>query len=178
MNPADVQGRLAAIERRLGFVEDELAITRLVLAYGPLVDSGSAAAAAQLWTEDGSYEFQADVAPLIGRDGMRQMVDGAAHHSHLARGCAHVLTAPHVRVDGDRAVATCYSLMHHYVPDTGRFQVSRVSANRWELERGSDGWLVRRRTNRLLNGSPDARRLFARLAADDPAVREHPPQSE
>lgn len=153
--------RLDALEQRLRLVEDELAISRLVLGYGPRVDSGAAEAAAELWAEDGSYEFEAGVPALQGRDGLAAMVRGNAHQAHLRRGCAHVLTAPHVAVAGDTAVATCYSLMHHYVAATGIFQVSRVSANRWELVRTGDGWRVANRTNRLLNGDDAARALFA-----------------
>lgn len=157
--------RLAALEARVQRVEDELAVMRLVLAYGPCVDSGSAAAAAQLWIADGSYEYEAGAPALHGSDGIAAMVDSPPHRAHLERGCAHVLTAPHVHIDGDRAVATCYSLMHHYDAESGTFQVSRVSANRWELVRTGDGWRVATRTNRLLNGDPGAWELFAATVA-------------
>jgi hypothetical protein len=153
--------RIDALERRLRLVEDQLAITQLVLAYGPRVDSGSADEVAALWAEDGSYEFQPDAPPLTGRAELAGMVRSAPHQAHLHRGCAHVLTAPHVQIDGDTATATCYSLMHHFVPDTGIFQVSRVSSNRWDLARTVDGWRVVTRTNRLLDGSAEARELFA-----------------
>ncbi|TAM83027.1 MAG: nuclear transport factor 2 family protein [Jatrophihabitans sp.] len=156
-----VDDRLAAVEARLRRVEDELAITRLVLSYGPAVDSGSAEATAALWDDGGRYDFQ-DGAPVIeGSAAMASMVRSPGHRAHLARGCAHVLTAPAVRVDGDRAVALCYSLMHHYVSETGIFQVSRVSANRWELVRGPSGWRVGSRVNRLLTGDEAARALLA-----------------
>ncbi len=158
---SELDARLDALEQRLRLVEDELAVTRLVLGYGPRVDSGSAEATAALWAEDGSYEFEAGAAALRGRTGLAAMVRSDAHRAHLLRGCAHVLTAPHVVITGDTAVATCYSLMHHYVAETGIFQVSRVSANRWELVRTGDGWCVANRTNRLLNGDDAARALFA-----------------
>lgn len=158
--------RLADLERRLQLLEDERAISALILAYGPCVDSGSAEATAALWAVDGSYSFQADQAELVGSDGIAAMVRSPAHRRHLQRGCAHVLTAPHVHLDGDRATATCYSLMHHYLPDTGTFQVSRVSANRWELVRAATGWRVAARTNRLLNGDEAARALFASAARE------------
>jgi hypothetical protein len=160
------EDRLDALERRLRLVEDQLAITQLVLAYGPRVDSGCADAVAGLWAEDGSYEFQADLPALAGRAELAGMVRSAPHQAHLQRGCAHVLTAPHVQVDDDTATATCYSLMHHYVPDTGIFQVSRVSSNRWDLARTSEGWRVVTRTNRLLDGSAEARELFAGTVTD------------
>lgn len=159
------EDRLDALERRLRLVEDQLAVTQVVLAYGPSVDSGSADAVAGLWTEDGSYEFQPDVPALAGRDELADMVRSVPHQAHLHRGCAHVLTAPHVHVDGDTAIATCYSLMHHFVPSTGIFQVSRVSSNRWDLKRTAEGWRVVTRTNRLLDGSADARELFAGTVA-------------
>lgn len=163
---ASAEARLDALEERLRRIEDELAITRLVLTYGPAVDSGSDTRAAELWTEDGSYEFEAGVPALHGRDGIAAMVRSAGHRAHLERGCAHVLTAPQVRIVGDRAVAVCYSLMHHHVPERGRFQVSRVSANRWDLVRTPEGWRVSSRTNRLLNGQADARSLFAEAIRD------------
>jgi hypothetical protein len=41
-----------------------------------------------------------------------------------------------------------------------RVQAHRVSANRWELERVGGTWRVVRRTNRLLDGTPEARALL------------------
>jgi hypothetical protein len=155
------EAHLADLERRVRRLEDELEITQLLMAYGPAVDSGTADAVAELWAEDGSYEFQRDQPALYGREGLAAMVRGRGHQAHLQRGCAHVITAPRVIVDGDSAVALCYSLMHHHDPETGTFQVSRVSANRWDLVRTGDGWRVARRTNRLLTGDADARDLFA-----------------
>jgi hypothetical protein len=35
-----------------------------------------------------------------------------------------------------------------------------VSANRWELRRVAGIWRIDRRTNRLMNGDPDARALL------------------
>ena len=156
-----IEARVGQLEEQIRRLEDLVAINQIILAYGPSVDSGSADATAELWAREGSYEFQADVPALQGRDAISAMVRSEGHHAHLRRGCAHIVTAPHVAIDGDTAVATCYSLMHHYVVDTGAFQVSRVSANRWELVREANGWRVTRRTNRLLNGDESARSLLA-----------------
>jgi hypothetical protein len=41
-------GRLAELERRLGRIEDERAIERMIASYGPLVDAGEADATAGL----------------------------------------------------------------------------------------------------------------------------------
>jgi hypothetical protein len=156
-----IEARIGRLEERIRELEDLVEINQIILAYGPSVDSGSADAAAKLWDREGSYEFQADVPALHGQDAISAMVRSEGHRAHLRRGCAHIVTAPHVAIDGNTAVATCYSLMHHYVADTGAFQVSRVSANRWELIRDVTGWRVVRRTNRLLNGDEAARSLLA-----------------
>lgn len=155
----DAGTTLEELAARVQALEDQLAIQQLVLAYGPAVDSGSADAVAELFTADGSYSYQADVAALEGREAVRAMVRGRPHQGLIASGCAHVLTAPHVVVTGDTAVATCYSLLHQRTEDG--YAVTRVSANRWDLVRTESGWQVARRTNRLLDGSPEARDLLA-----------------
>jgi ketosteroid isomerase-like protein len=149
---------LAALAARVQMLEDQLAVAQVVLGYGPAVDSGAADAVAALFTEDGRYEYQADVPALEGRAAVRAMVDSGPHQGLLASGCAHVLTAPHVVVDGDTAVATCYSLLHQRRTDG--YAVTRVSSNRWELQRTAEGWQVTSRTNRLLDGSAPARALL------------------
>ena len=52
-----VEQTLEALERRCRAVEDHLEILNLLNSYGPLVDSGSAQEAAELWTESGGYNF-------------------------------------------------------------------------------------------------------------------------
>ena len=56
--------RIDALERRLRDVEDQLAIYRLLAAYGLAVDSRTEAATAGLWTETGRYDYGG--APLVG----------------------------------------------------------------------------------------------------------------
>jgi hypothetical protein len=38
--------------------------------------------------------------------------------------------------------------------------VHRVSANRWEFVRTDEGWKIKRRTLRPLNGAPSAREIL------------------
>ena len=47
---------VAALRARVRQLEDHLEITQLVAQYGPSVDSGSAEATADLWTDDGSFD--------------------------------------------------------------------------------------------------------------------------
>lgn len=139
-------------------MEDELAIARLVSAYGPAVDSGSARRAAEIWTDDGVYDTNG--AAWRGHDEIAGMVEGSTHQSLIAHGVAHVLGVPHIVIDGDRAVATCYSRVfrHH----EGGYEAWRVAVNRWELVRTSAGWRAETRVNRLLDGSEEARELLRR----------------
>ncbi|MBN2622970.1 MAG: nuclear transport factor 2 family protein, partial [Acidimicrobiales bacterium] len=86
----DLATRLAAVERRLQQVEDELALHRQLAGYGPAVDAGDAGAAADLWTEDGLYDIGGH-GLLQGRDDLREIVDNPVHRSLLEAGCAHVV---------------------------------------------------------------------------------------
>ena len=58
----------------------------------------------------------------------------------------------------DVAVAVNHSRV--YIRDGPHWRLERVGANRWELERIDGTWQVIRRTNRLLDGMPEARRLL------------------
>lgn len=152
-----MEERLAALEARLQRVEDELAITRLVASYGPLVDAGAADEVAGIWAEDGEYDVEgwhmrsrADVHAMVLSDG----------HQHLiAGGCAHFLGPAHVTLDGDDAVAVCESLLVRH--REGAFNVRRAGANHFRLRRLTEGWRVVHRTTRALDGSAEARELLA-----------------
>lgn len=127
-------------------------IMQLIAAYGPAVDSGDADAAAALFAEDGWY----DVAGrrYEGPAAIADMVRGRDHQGLLERGVAHVQGLPRIDVDGDRAVAVNHSVV------LLEGSVWRVAANRWELSRTPAGWKVTARTNRLLDGSQEARDLL------------------
>jgi uncharacterized protein (TIGR02246 family) len=153
----DLDRRLAALEQRLALLEDERAVSRLVAAYGPLVDSGDAEGVAALWATDGVYDV--DELLMTGRGEIAAMVRSAAHQGWITGGCAHVVGPPHVTVTGDDAIAVCYSLM--VVHEDGGFVLRRATANVWRLRRSAGGWLVTDRTNRVLDGRDEAPALLA-----------------
>lgn len=154
---SDTQARLAALEKRIGDLEDQLAIYQLLATYGPSVDSRTGSVTASMWKEDGRYDFGGT--PLSGADEIGGLVDREPHVGYVADGCAHVISMPHVSVDGDQAVATGYSRV--YLSQGDHWRVERASANRWELVRTPGGWQVSNRLNRLLNGSEEARALLS-----------------
>lgn len=160
----DLAGRLAELSARIELLEDELAIRRVLAAYGPAVDSGDSAATGELWTEGAVYDM--DVGVLDGRGEIVAMVDGEGHQEIIGGGSAHAIGPALVDLDGDRATAITYSQLFRG-DGKGGFWIWRVAANRWELARTHDaaspeGWQVVRRTTRLLDGRPDARELLRR----------------
>lgn len=153
----DLETRLAALEARAQRLEDQLAIYQLLASYGPSVDSRSGKVTASLWAEDGAYDFGGD--PLVGAEKVGSLVNIEPHIHYVADGCAHVISMPHIVVDGDTAVATGYSRVYRNQGEYWR--VERASANRWELTRTAAGWRVQNRVNRLLNGQEEARDLLS-----------------
>jgi hypothetical protein len=83
----ETDDRLAELERRLGRIEDERAIERMIASYGPLVDAGEADATAGLWAVDGGYDVEEW--PMRSRDDVAAMVRSDAHQGRIARGCSH-----------------------------------------------------------------------------------------
>lgn len=158
-----IEKRLAALESRLNEAEDVLEIYRLFATYGPSVDSVSPESLAAMWTEHGVYDA-GGFEPMVGRQMLRDMLFQDAHQGFVARGCAHVMSLPHVTVDGDTAVAIGYSRV--YARRDDHWVVERLSANRWVLARTAEGWRVLDRTNRLLNGSEEARGLLTGALID------------
>lgn len=149
--------RLAELERRLQRIEDERAIERLIASYGPLVDVGDAAAAAELWAEDGSYDVEGW--SMTSRADVAAMVRSDAHQGLIGRGSAHFLGPAVVTVDGDEAVAVCESLL--VVRHNERHVVARAGANHFQLRRIEQRWQITRRVTRALDGSLEARELLA-----------------
>lgn len=171
MAVTDVEERLARLERAVQVLEDERAINRLLTIYGPLVDSGSAEAVADLWEADGVYDV--DERLMVGHEQIEAMVRGESHQGYISHGCAHFLGPAHISVDGDEAVAVCYSLMvlaEGSFDGGGGFRVRRATANHFKLRRGVDGWRVQIRTARVLDGRPESPALLASGASTTPAV--------
>ncbi|MEU4014695.1 nuclear transport factor 2 family protein [Microbacterium sp. NPDC028030] len=144
-----------ALERRLRALEDRAEIAELIARYGPAADAGDADAVAALWAPDGTYQFDETV---LDAEGIRSLVTIPTHREYMRRGCAHIVSAPRIDIDGDRAVAVTHSVV--MLREGERWVGERVSANRWELLRTGEGWRVHRRRNRLLDGDAAARELL------------------
>lgn len=152
----DLVERLAHLEARVQILEDELAITRTVVEYGFAVDAGDAPATGALYTEDTVFDVDGGFV-MQGRDAVEAMVNGRGHQSLLPN-CAHTIGPVVVRPDGDTAIVVGYSRI--YVRTGDDFELFRIGCNRWEMERAATGWIIAKRTTRLL-GSEESQAVLA-----------------
>jgi ketosteroid isomerase-like protein len=159
VNDTQAHDRLAALEERLGRLEDQLAIERLINSWGPAVDVGNSRAARSLFTEDCILE--SDMSYLVGPGAIEEMVESEGQQALIRDGCAHIPASPLVTIDGDRATAVGYSRVYRHTPDG--YEVWRVSANNWEFARTPDGWRMARRTAHVIDGTPGPKEMLNRV---------------
>jgi SnoaL-like domain len=158
------------IEQRLRAIEDRLEIYNLVASHPPSADTGADYYSRAIYLEDGSMDLGGGKG-AVGNEAVAAIVKTPEHQAAIAGGLAHFASLPHVTIDGDTAVATSYLqiLMPHPTDEpmelsghgtTRGFRIHRVGANRWELVRTAQGWKIKRRTLRPLDGSAPARELL------------------
>src|SRR5437879_713459 len=159
------------LEARLRLIEDRLEIYTLIAGHPPSADTGASDYTASVWTEDGTFDRGDEFAKPAGRAAIAGTGASAEHHRAIEQGIAHFAGLPYVRVSADTAFAISY--LQILVPDrvgpvfevpnhgaTKGFHVHRVSANRWEFVRTPEGWRIKSRRLRPLDGSPAARDIL------------------
>jgi uncharacterized protein (TIGR02246 family) len=156
----DLRATVESLAARVRALEDQAEITQLVAQYGPAADSGAGDAAAGLWTEDGTFDVVGHFM-LRGREAIAGMLNGAGHQGLIASGAGHVLTVPHIVVNGDEATGRSYALNIRWDAAADQFRAGRVSANTWRWVRTSQGWRVAERVNASLDGTPGHRQMLA-----------------
>jgi F420H(2)-dependent quinone reductase len=154
---ARLEGALSALAEEVTRLRDVAEIHAVLASYGPAVDSDSADLAGDIWTEDGVYDI--DGWELTGRAAIREMLASEVHQPYVRSGSSHLVSTPVVHVDGDTATAVSFMSLISRTGD-GDYRIGRQTANLWDLRRTPAGWRVRRRTNRLLDGSTPARDLL------------------
>ena len=82
-----IEDRLAALEAEVRELRDIAEITKLAMSYGPLVDSGSPDAVADLYVADGVYDV--DEICMNNREEIRAMVSSDGHQAWITGGAAH-----------------------------------------------------------------------------------------
>jgi hypothetical protein len=164
MTGADAKQR--TIEDRIREIEDRLDIYNLIASHPPSADTGAKAYIRSIFAEDGVLDL-GGAKTATGNETISDMSQRPAHQEAIRTGLAHFAGLPHVEIDGDRAVVTSYLqiLAPHptaepvEVPAHGvskGYRIHRVGANRWELVRTAQGWKIKRRTFRTLDGTDGA----------------------
>lgn len=160
-----------SLEERIRAIEDRLEIYNLIASHPPSADTAASDHIAASWVDDGIFDRGETLSSPRGREAIANQVLSAEHQAAIERGLAHFTSLPHVAIDGDTAVVTSY--LQILVPQTQGdpvevpnhgssrgFRVHRMTANRWELVRTTQGWKIKRRTLRQLDGSEAARKIL------------------
>jgi hypothetical protein len=165
----------ATLEDRVRAIEERLDIYNLIASHPPSADTGAKAYIQSIFTDDAVLDL-GGAKTASGNDTISEMSQRPAHQQAIRGGLAHFAGLPHVRIDGDRAIATSYLqiLAPHptadevEVPAHGAskgYRIHRVGANRWELVRTDRGWKIKRRTFRTLDGSEPALDIMRKALA-------------
>lgn len=163
------------LEQRLRLVEDKLAIYQLIASHPPAADTGNEGYYRTAFTRDGVVDLGGGKT-AEGNEAIGAVVARPEHRAAIAGGLCHFAGLPRVTVDGDTAVAISYLQIvtpHRDaapvdVPGHGAspgFRIHRVGCNRWDLVRTAEGWKVKRRMLRPLDGNSEARELLAAAQA-------------
>jgi hypothetical protein len=155
------------VEARLALIEDKLAILN-ILAGSPL---SSDVASESYWQSMFAHNAVMDRGGdqgLVRRDEIMQIVSSAEQASAMA----HLAALPHIRIEGNRAVATGYLQVLVVDPNSPEVILPgkgarkglvtyHLTVNRWEFERTDKGWQIARRVIRPM-GTADGQDLLSR----------------
>jgi len=173
------------IEDRIRAIEDRLEIYNLIASHPPSADTGAQSYVQSIYTEDGVLDL-GGAKRADGNQAVSQIVARPEHGQAIKGGLAHFAGLPHVAIDGDRAVVTSYLqiLAPHPTADeievpahgaTRGYRIHRVGANRWELVRTPQGWKIKRRSYRTLDGSEPALDILRQALAPSGKLGASPP---
>ncbi len=158
-----------SLEERVRDVEDRLEIINMVASHPPGADTGSDDFVATRGSRTESWIWAAR--PMKGRENIASIVRRPEHKAAIAGGICHFAGLPHIELNGDTAIVTSYLTI--FVPQTEGSEITvpnhgsgkgfrpfRVGSNRWDLVRTADGWKIKHRVSRPLDGSEPARQLL------------------
>ncbi|MGA2941963.1 MAG: nuclear transport factor 2 family protein [Xanthobacteraceae bacterium] len=166
----------STLERRVRAIEDRFEIYNLIASHPPSADTGADYYAEATYAEEGEFDRGPGLPGAKGNKALGAMLKSEAHQAAIAGGIAHFTGLPYVALDGDRAVVTSYlqiltprkSGEAVEVPNHGSsrgYHIHRVVTNRWELIRTAEGWKIKRRSLRLVDGSEPSREILREALA-------------
>ena len=162
----------ATLEERLRDIEDRLEIYNLIASHPPSADTAADYYTSAVYTEDGVFDRGEGLDGAMGNQAIGAFTLSPAHQKAIHGGLAHFASLPHIELDGDAAYVTSYVQIIHrdaegaerelanHGSSTG-YRIHRVVANRWCLTRTAEGWKIKSRKLRPLDGSAPARDILA-----------------
>lgn len=159
------------LEQRIRAIEDRLEIYNLIAGHPPSADTGADYYARAVYAVDGEFDRGENLSGAKGNMAIGASLKHPQHQAAIAGGLAHFAGLPHIALDGDKAVVTSYlqiltpnksgELVE--VPNHGAsrgYHIHRVVTNRWELVRTAEGWKIKRRSIRLVDGTEPSREIL------------------
>ena len=162
---------IGPLEQRIRAIEDRLEIYNLIASHPPSADTGADYYAEATYTDDRVFDRGPNLSGGSGNKAIGANLKSPGHQAAIAGGLAHFTGLPYIALDGDHAVVTSYlqiltpnkSGEAIEVPNHGAsrgYHIHRVVTNRWELVRTADGWKIKRRSLRLVDGSEPSREIL------------------
>lgn len=165
-----------SIDERLRDIEDRFEIYNLIASHPPSADTAADYYTSAVYTEDGVFDRGEGLSGAVGNEAIGAITQTPEHQQAIQGGLAHFSGLPHIELDGDMAFVTSY--LQILTPDTlgderelpnhgssKGFRIHRVVANRWTLARTPQGWKIRSRKLRPLDGSAPAREILEQVLA-------------
>lgn len=172
----DQDDTATSLEARLRRIEDTLEIYNLIASHPPSADTGADYYTRAVYIEDGSFDRGEGLTGAVGNEAIGAMTQSPGHQQAIQGGLAHFAALPHIELDGDEAYVTSYLQILHpdprgedqELPNHGSspgYRIHRVVANRWVLTRTPEGWKIKSRKLRPIDGSGPARDILAEALA-------------
>lgn len=93
-------------------------------------------------------------------DALVKMYNDTGHQELVHTGSSHLTATPRIEVNGDEAEAVAYSFV--VVKHDDEFYIMRGAINHWQLVRTAQGWRIKERLNRVLDGTPESHEVMRR----------------
>lgn len=134
----------AALETRVGELEDRLAITDVLYQYGTGLDGRDWDVLRDCFTDDAVCDYLEFGGVNEGKDAIVALCSGVLSGLDASQ---HLIGNPRVTLDGDRATATCYFQAQHMLTSPGGGNTYLVGGHYEDrLRRTDDGWKIEHRT--------------------------------
>lgn len=162
---------ISALAARLTLLEDRLEIFTLLAGLAHSSDTADQTYQTHAYRYDCVMDRNNAAELIIRNEAIVAIIGGPQHSRAIEADMVHFAGLPLVQIDGDNAVATGYlqivvpveqgerTALDGYGVSPG-LAIWRLTANRWELAKDSNGWRV---TRRIIRSVPSAeiRQLMA-----------------